>query len=93
MKWRWENEGDPTKTERRSPYPARRPTRCFLAEVNSIRSYCDGFLNINHRPGSEDQRSEKQAQPLVTLNVRLIHILDGILSCPAQLKDTGKKYT
>lgn len=56
---RYETVGEEWIRRKCSPYPTRRPTERFLTEINSVGCYCDGLLNINHRPGSEDKGDDK----------------------------------
>lgn len=46
-----------------SPDPTGRPAGRFLAEIEPVGCHCDGFLNINHRPGSEDKGVGNKVSP------------------------------
>lgn len=82
-----ENWAGPQNHKRDSPYPARWPTHGFLAEVNSARSHCDGFQNVNHWPGSVN-KSENPPRPFVIFWV--IHTSGSICNSPASLKPQKK---
>lgn len=61
IRQRYQTVGEEWTRRKCSPYPTRRPTERLLTEINSVRCHCDGLLNINHRPGSEDKG--RPAQP------------------------------
>lgn len=52
--------GDQRAQREGSPDPTGRPADGFLAEINPGGCYCDGFLDVNHRPGPEGRGVGKQ---------------------------------